>query len=89
MTGALEKFAEYHIIWESDWDEELERFLKDKPKLGEFEVNIKYYEELEVAINSEPEYYDVGPIALFTGKTFFFFFTYSLCCLIKWIQVTL
>ena len=70
MTTALEKFAKYHIIWEKDHDEDLEIFMKDDPKLSEFEQKIKYYEELEVEINGEPEYYDVGPIALYTGKTF-------------------
>jgi len=68
VTSALEKFSDYHIIWENDRDEELETFLKDNPKLSEFEHKIKYYEELEVNINAEPEYYDVGPIALFTEK---------------------
>ncbi|XP_053402509.1 dynein axonemal heavy chain 5-like isoform X4 [Mercenaria mercenaria] len=68
VTSALEKFAEYHGIWENDREEELENFLKDNPKLTEFEWKIKCYEELEVSINGEPEYYDVGPIALFTEK---------------------
>ena len=67
MTSALEKFADYHCIWEKDREEDLELFLKDNPKLTEFESKIKYYEELEVSINGQPEYYDVGPIALFTG----------------------
>ncbi|XP_060585698.1 dynein axonemal heavy chain 5-like, partial [Ruditapes philippinarum] len=68
VTSALEKFADYHCIWEKDREEDLEAFLKDNPKLTEFESKIKYYEELEVSINSQPEYYDVGPIALFTEK---------------------
>ena len=68
MTTALEKFLPYHIIWEKDRDEDLEKFLLDNPKLSEFEQKIKYYEELEVEINGEREYYDVGPIALYTGK---------------------
>ncbi|KAK3610339.1 hypothetical protein CHS0354_029807 [Potamilus streckersoni] len=68
VTTALEKFAKYHIIWEKDRDEDLEQFKKEDPKLGEFEAKIKYYEELEVEINGEPEYYDVGPIALYTEK---------------------
>ena len=67
MTSALEKFADYHIIWECDREEDMEKFMIDNPKLTEFESKIKYYEELEVSINGEPEYYDVGPIALFTG----------------------
>ena len=76
VTSALEKFADYHIIWENDRDEELEKFMADNPKLTEFESKIKYYEELEVSINGEPEYYDVGPIALFTGKFCFLLITY-------------
>ena len=67
VTTALEKFAKYHCIWEKDRDEDLDIFLKDDPKLGEFEQKIKYYEELEMEIAAESEYYDVGPIALYTG----------------------
>ena len=75
MTTALEKFAKYHCIWEKDRDEDLEIFLKDDPKLSEFEQKIKYYEELENEIAAESEFYDVGPIALYTGKN-------SVSCLI-------
>ena len=72
MITALEKFAKYHCIWEKDRDEDLEIFLKDDPKLSEFEQKIRYYEELEMEIAAESEYYDVGPIALYTGEYFAF-----------------
>jgi len=78
VTSALEKFGDYHIIWQEDRDESLEKFMKDQPKLSEFESKIKYYEEMEVDINNEPVYYDVGPIALFTGTEEDFLFTRSL-----------
>ncbi|WAR12300.1 DYH5-like protein [Mya arenaria] len=68
VTNALEKFGDYHIIWQEDREESLEKFMKDNPKLSEFESKIKYYEEMERDINSEPVCYDVGPIALFTEK---------------------
>ena len=42
--------------------------MKQDPKLSEFEAKIKSYEELEVQIMSEPEYYDAGAIAIYTGK---------------------
>ena len=45
----------------------MEEFMKDDPKLSEFEAAIKGYESMEVDINSLPEYYDAGPIALYTG----------------------
>lgn len=48
----------------------MEEFMKDDPKLTEFEAVIRGYEALEVEINSLPEYYDVGPIALYTGRDF-------------------
>ncbi|XP_064611990.1 dynein axonemal heavy chain 5-like isoform X2 [Liolophura sinensis] len=66
VTTALEKFSKYHVIWEKDRDEDLAEFMKEDPKLSEFEGQIKHYEELENDIMSEPEYYDVGPIALYT-----------------------
>lgn len=43
-------------------------FNKEDPKLSEYEAKIKHYEELEVEINGLPEFYDVGPIALYTGR---------------------
>ena len=69
MTTALDKFSHYHPIWEVDRDEDLTNFNKDDPKLSEYETKIKHYEELEVEINGLPEYYDVGPIALYTGES--------------------
>ncbi len=67
MTTALDRFGHYRPIWELDRDENLAEFMKDDPKLSEYEGEIKHYEELEVQIQSEPEYYDVGAIALYTG----------------------
>ncbi|KAL5021557.1 hypothetical protein ScPMuIL_000712 [Solemya velum] len=68
VTTALDKFSHYRKIWESDRDEEMKVFLDDDPKLPEFEAQVKHYEQLEVEINSEPEYYNVGPVALYTEK---------------------
>ena len=42
--------------------------MKQDPRLSEFEAQILHYEELENQINSEAEYYNVGPIALYTGE---------------------
>lgn len=36
--------------------------------LTEFESQIIFYQDLEVQINSEPEYIAVGALALFTGN---------------------
>ena len=69
MVNALDKFKKYHVIWQQDRDEELNEFMKQDPHLSEFEAKILYYEELEQEINSEQEHYDVGPIALYTGKS--------------------
>ncbi|KAK7469850.1 hypothetical protein BaRGS_00036128, partial [Batillaria attramentaria] len=66
VTTALEQFSCYNAIWEKDRDEEMEEFMKDDPKLSEFEAQIKHYEQLEVEIMGFKEYYDVGPIALYT-----------------------
>ena len=67
VQNALEKFSHYHVIWEKDRDEELAEFMKQDPRLSEFEAQIVHYEELERQIMGEAEYYNVGPIALFTG----------------------
>ena len=56
-----------NAIWEKDREADLEEFMKEDPKLSEFEAQIKHYEDLEVEIMGLPEFYDVGPIALYTG----------------------
>lgn len=43
------------------------RFIHGSPLLSEFESQIIYYRDLELEINSEPEYITVGALALFTG----------------------
>lgn len=68
MTTALDRFSGYHPIWEKDREDDLVEFNKEDPKLSEYEAKIKHYEELEVEINGLPEFYDVGPIALYTGR---------------------
>ncbi|XP_074644897.1 dynein axonemal heavy chain 5-like [Tubulanus polymorphus] len=66
VTTALENFAHYNVIWEKDREEDLVEFMKDDPKLSEFEAQILHYEFLEMKIMAEPEWYDVGAIALYT-----------------------
>ncbi|XP_056016925.1 dynein axonemal heavy chain 5-like isoform X3 [Ostrea edulis] len=66
VTTALDRFSGYHPIWEKDREEDLVEFNKEDPKLSEYETKINHYEELEVEINGLPEFYDVGPIALYT-----------------------
>lgn len=72
VTTALDHFSEFHHVWMVDRDEDLENFNKENPKLSEYEAKIKHYEEMEIQINALPEYYDVGPIGMYTGKTLTF-----------------
>ena len=66
VTTALDKFDHYKEIWETEREEELEKFMKQDPHLSEFELMIHHIEELERKVNAEPEHYNVGPIALYT-----------------------
>ena len=43
--------------------------MKQEPRLGEFEAQILHYEQLERQIAAEKEYYNVGPVALYTGES--------------------
>lgn len=45
----------------------LNRFIEGSPLLSEFESQIIFYRDLELEVNSEPEYIAVGALALFTG----------------------
>uniref|UniRef100_A0A7N6BK52 AAA+ ATPase domain-containing protein n=1 Tax=Anabas testudineus TaxID=64144 RepID=A0A7N6BK52_ANATE len=43
------------------------RFIQGSPLLSEFESQILFYRDLELEINSEPEYITVGALALYTA----------------------
>uniref|UniRef100_G1KES7 Dynein axonemal heavy chain 5 n=1 Tax=Anolis carolinensis TaxID=28377 RepID=G1KES7_ANOCA len=62
----LEHFKCYHHIWQQEKEETIEDFVKGSPLLSEFESQILYYRDLELEINSEPEYICVGTVALYT-----------------------
>lgn len=64
----MEQFNHYSPIWELDRTEALEEFMKAEPRLSEFEWQIQHYESLEQEINAQKEYYNVGSIALYTGR---------------------
>ncbi|XP_053100655.1 dynein axonemal heavy chain 5-like isoform X3 [Hemicordylus capensis] len=66
VLAALERFKCYHHIWKKEKEETIENFIKESPLLSEFESQILYYRDLELEINSEPEYICVGTVALYT-----------------------
>ncbi|XP_038070084.1 dynein heavy chain 5, axonemal-like isoform X1 [Patiria miniata] len=66
VTTALERFAHYHPIWQKERSEMLEEFLAAGPKLSDFQAMLVHYSDLEAQITAEPEFYNVGAIALFT-----------------------
>eukprot|EP00079_Xenopus_tropicalis_P026874 XP_012820905.1 PREDICTED: dynein heavy chain 5, axonemal [Xenopus tropicalis] len=67
VLTALERFKSYHHIWQKDRDNVIEKFVSGSPLLSEFESQILHFRDLELAINTEPEYICVGIIALFTA----------------------
>jgi dynein heavy chain len=68
VMTALEIFSNYQIIWKGDREQTIKDFLKNDPKLSEFEAQILHYKELERRILLEPESYSIGAIAIVTGK---------------------
>ena len=68
VQTALGQFHHYDAIWRVDREEELQAFMKQEPRLGEFEAQIVHYEDLERQIAGEKEYYNVGPVALHSGE---------------------
>ncbi|KAG8442619.1 hypothetical protein GDO86_011415 [Hymenochirus boettgeri] len=67
VMTALERFKCYHHIWQTDRDSVIEKFVAGHPLLSEFESQILHFRDLELKINTEPEYICVGVIALFTA----------------------
>ncbi|XP_027143184.1 dynein heavy chain 5, axonemal isoform X2 [Larimichthys crocea] len=67
VMTALDRFSCYHHIWRKDREDTMRRFIQGSPLLSEFESQILFYRDLEVEINSEPEYITVGALALFTA----------------------
>ncbi|XP_074540218.1 dynein axonemal heavy chain 5 [Halichoeres trimaculatus] len=66
VMTALGRFSRYHHIWRKDHEDTMQKFIQGSPLLSEFESQILFYRDLELEINSEPEYITVGALALFT-----------------------
>uniref|UniRef100_A0A4W6EPS7 Dynein axonemal heavy chain 5 n=1 Tax=Lates calcarifer TaxID=8187 RepID=A0A4W6EPS7_LATCA len=71
VMTALERFSRYHHIWRKDLtaieNNIMSVFIQGSPLLSEFESQILFYRDLELEINSEPEFITVGALALFTA----------------------
>ncbi|KAM9386572.1 dynein axonemal heavy chain 5 [Phaethornis superciliosus] len=67
VLTALESFSSYRQIWQRDKEETINKLMMGNPLLSEFESEILHYQDLEMKINSEPEYICVGAIALYTA----------------------
>ncbi|KAM7382615.1 hypothetical protein PAMP_002338 [Pampus punctatissimus] len=67
VMTALDRFSRYHHIWRKDREDTMRKFIQGSPLLSEFESQIIYYRDLELEINSEPQYITVGALALFTA----------------------
>ncbi|XP_041797657.1 dynein heavy chain 5, axonemal isoform X1 [Chelmon rostratus] len=67
VMTALDRFSRYHHIWRKDREDTMRKFIQGSPLLSEFESQILFYRDLELEINSEPEYITVGALALFTA----------------------
>ncbi len=67
VSTALEKISRYESIWKDDKQEKMKSFLGDNPNLGEFETQVLYLKDMEAIVSQEPESYNVGAIALYTG----------------------
>ena len=68
VTTALEQFSRYEHVWKDNKEDRMKEFLEQNPNLGEFEAQILCLKETEEVVQQEPETYNVGAIALFTGK---------------------
>ncbi|NWQ86048.1 DYH5 protein, partial [Burhinus bistriatus] len=66
VLAALESFSCYHHIWQRDKEETIDKLMTGNPSLSEFESEILHFQDLELKIDSEPEYICVGAIALYT-----------------------
>uniref|UniRef100_A0A3Q1JPI4 AAA+ ATPase domain-containing protein n=1 Tax=Anabas testudineus TaxID=64144 RepID=A0A3Q1JPI4_ANATE len=67
VMTALDRFSHYHHIWRKDREDTMRKFIQGSPLLSEFESQILFYRDLELEINSEPEYITVGALALYTA----------------------
>ncbi|XP_008301685.1 dynein heavy chain 5, axonemal, partial [Stegastes partitus] len=68
VVTALDRFSRYHHIWRKDREDTMQKFIQGSPLLSEFESQIIFYRDLELEINSEPEYIIVSALALFTAS---------------------
>jgi len=70
VQTALDYFSQYSRTWEKDRETELQEFMKHEPNLSDFEEQMSYFGQLEQQFLGESEHYDVGPIAIYTGRLF-------------------
>ena len=68
IAGTVERFKEYHFIWQKDREQDLKEFLSQDPRASEFETKIRSFQNVINEINSYPEYLAVGAIAIMTEK---------------------
>ncbi|XP_073933825.1 dynein axonemal heavy chain 5 isoform X2 [Castor canadensis] len=67
VITSMDHFKCYHHIWQKEKEETIKEFIMQRPLLSEFESQILYFQNLDQAINAEPEYICVGSIALYTA----------------------
>uniref|UniRef100_A0A8C8BCP0 Dynein axonemal heavy chain 5 n=1 Tax=Otus sunia TaxID=257818 RepID=A0A8C8BCP0_9STRI len=67
VLTALESFSCYQHIWQRDKEEIIDKLMMRNPLLSDFESEILRFQDLELKINSEPEYICVGAVALYTA----------------------
>ncbi|CAF4402891.1 unnamed protein product [Rotaria socialis] len=66
IISGLKIFTQYNLLWQIDRDEQVKLFESKKPHVSEYEIKIKYYENLASSINSQLEFISIGPFAIFT-----------------------
>jgi dynein heavy chain len=64
INNFIETFHEYHFLWKKDRIAAIHNFTKDRPRLDDFEAQIRYFSEIGNNLDNMKQYHKMGSLLL-------------------------
>ena len=62
VTGSFVHFSKYEDLWTKDREQQVQEFAKEEHTIGDYEDELKKYQEIELSVMEEEEMVSIGPI---------------------------
>ena len=62
VTGSYVHFSKYEDLWTKDREQHVQEFSKEEHTIGDYEDELKKYQEIELSVMEEEEMVSIGPI---------------------------